>query len=557
MSLRPTDIAPRKGSTSTSILSPVPRVGVQLHTKSGTLSEQQEFPPAPAPAPCTPTFDLTEGIYDAVSIDPTSMPFANELDGLGIRVFYKKLNGQWKPWLVETRSALLRSINVRGYGLYAASNFTGPSDSATRMAPRPGQTIGYYQEGARSIASDVDADSLRRVASEFVARGKDKLVIIKQRGSSQFELFDGDSPRGPDFPTFHYINDARNLARSNNVELNDTGMLRATRNIPAVNWDASTLRDFGFQAELSFSYGKAYWDSQMAVGREDQPVLLEGPFLSAVDEVFSHLSLRKLVGIGCDAGKQPCRRSSRLQSEVDLFTSVPDLNAVERDGNGRVVYVDLADGTTDSMSALQARLKTIQPSQAQLLRMPLINRSRALVEVDDQTALIFFRAWMLTILGSGSSMGDAMRELIAPLGQRILLLGGHFICPRVTEYEPRILPQEPHTDVGITGEVIGIGLHVQGEPMRTLLDPHATLDSDGNVQGGTGFRQASTPAFAFETGAVHAGPGVPYVAGPYPRFITNRIFFLLCSAELPPARIAKHRADNGLLGCANLVLTKA
>jgi hypothetical protein len=534
----------------------VPRLGVQLHTKSGTSSEQQEFPPAPSPAPCTPVFDVTEGIYDVVSIDPTIVPFANELDGLGIRVFYKKLNdGKWKPWLVETRSALLRSINVRGYGIYAASNFTGPSDSATRMAPRPGQTIGYYQEGACSIASDVDADSLRRVASEFVARGKDKLVIIKQRGSSRFELFDGDSPRGPDFPTFHYINDALNIARSNNVELNDTGMLRATRNIPAVNWDASTLGDFGFQAELSFSYGKAYWDSQMAVGREDQPILLEGRLLSAVDEVFSHLSLRKLVAIGCDAGKQPCRRSSRLQPEA--FAPVPDLNAVERDGNGRVVYVDLAVGTTDSMSALQAQLKTIQPSQAQLLRMPLINRSRVLVEVDDQTALNFFQVWMLDILGSASDMGDAIRELVAPLGQQILLLGGHFISPRVTEYEPRILPQTPHTDVGITGEVIGIGLHVQGEPMRTLLDPHATLDSDGNVQGGTGFRQASTPAFAFETGAVHAGPGVPHVAGPYPRFITNRIFFLMCSAELPPARIAKHRADNGLLGSANLVFTKA
>ena len=257
------------------------------------------------------------------------------------------------------------------------------------------------------------------------------------------------------------------------------------------------------------------------------------------------------LAIGCNSpGKQPCRRSARLQPEAS--TPIEDLSAVERDGDGRVVYVNLVDGTTALMSALQTRLTTIQPSQAQLLRLPLINQSRVLVEVEDQMALDFFQAWMLDILGSNSSTGDALRELFTPLGQQVLLLGGHFICPRITEYEPRILPQTPHTDVGTRGEVIGIGLHTQGEPMRTLLDSHATLDSDGNVQSGTGFRQANTPAFAFETGAVHGGPGVPHVPGPYPRFLTDRVFFLLCSADLPPAQVAKHRADNGLVGRANL-----
>ena len=50
---------------------------------------------------------------------------------------------------------------------------------------------------------------------------------------------------------------------------------------------------------------------------------------------------------------------------------------------------------------------------------------------------------------------SALRQLLEPLGSRILLLGAHFICPRVTEYEPRI----------------AVGLHHQGEPMNTLLDP--------------------------------------------------------------------------------------
>ena len=88
--------------------------------------------------------------------------------------------------------------------------------------------------------------------------------------------------------------------------------------------------------------------------------------------------------------------------------------------------------------------------------------------------------------------------------------------------------------------------------MNTLLDPLATLDTSGEVQGGSGFRRAHTSVFAFETAAVHAGPGVPHVEGPYPRFLTSRIFFLLAPADLDPSKIAKHRADNGLAGAANL-----
>ena len=199
------------------------------------------------------------------------------------------------------------------------------------------------------------------------------------------------------------------------------------------------------------------------------------------------------------------------------------------------------------MQALQARLSAIQPTTRTLERLPLINRSRALVEVEDRMALDLFQSWLMTTAIEGA-MGEALRRLLQPLGNRILLLGAHFICPRVTECEPRILPQQPHTDVGTRGE----GLHLQGVPMDTLLDPHATLDTSGEVQGGSGFRRAHTSVFAFETAAVHAGPGVPHVDGPYPRFVTSRIFFLLASADLDPSKIAKHRADNGLAGAANL-----
>ena len=85
-------------------------------------------------------------------------------------------------------------------------------------------------------------------------------------------------------------------------------------------------------------------------------------------------------------------------------------------------------------------------------------------------ALDMFKSWVLAT-ASNSSMSGALRQLLQPLGSRILLLGAHFICPRVTEYEPRI----------------SVGLHHQGEPMNTLLDPIATLDTSGS-----GFRRADT-----------------------------------------------------------------
>ena len=269
--------------------------------------------------------------------------------------------------------------------------------------------------------------------------------------------------------------------------------------------------------------------------------------MTSPTSLLPHLSN---LSIGCS--KRPCRRSSRLRSQSETpADTIPNLAPIERDGSGRVVYVDLVNGmdtATDYMHALQARLKEIEPSNTDLQRMPLINRSRVLVEVEDTDALSIFRSWVLFLL----NVGNAFRELVAPLGTRMLLLGGHFICPRVTEYEPRIIQQMPHTDVGAAGEVIGIGLNIEGETMRTLLDPYASLDADGTVQAGTGFRQANTPAFAFETGAVHAGPGKSYVPGPYPRFLTDRVFFLLCSAKLPPARVAKHRVDNALAGRTDL-----
>ena len=339
-------------------------------------------------------------------------------------------------------------------------------------------------------------------------------------------------------PLLHRVNDPRGTPLAPRCTVSEFGLFRAARDIPPLDW----TRPLSEQAasELSFEYGDEYWGTHDMLGTADLPLDVG---LSAVDTSFSKLGLN----IGAGESKRPRRSQSAA-----MAPPAPNLSPVEADRAGTVVYVDLQPGGEDpSLQALRTRLSVVQPTARVLERLPLINRSRVLVEVEDRMALDLFQSWLLTTATNGA-MGEALRRLFQPLGSRILLLGAHFICPRVTEYEPRILPQQPHTDVGTRGEVMAVGLHLQGQPMNTLLDPLATLDTSGEVQDGGGFRRAHTSVFVFETAAVHAGPGVPHVEGPYPRFLTSRTFFLLASADLDPSKIAKHRSDNGLAGAANL-----
>jgi len=207
----------------------------------------------------------------------------------------------------------------------------------------------------------------------------------------------------------------------------------------------------------------------------------------------------------------------------------------------------------ERLKALLASLLASQPSERVLDRLTPINRGRLLVEIDDEATLACFTAW-LRAAATSESTGPALRRLLEPLGRLVRVLGGQWIVPKATEYEPRIAPQTPHTDVDTKGEVIAIAINVRGHEMGTLIDAKAHIGESGHVRDGSGFGRASTPIFAYDTGAVHGGPGAAHVDGPYPRYFVERAFVLLCSAELDPARVAKHRADNGLRGAADVVI---
>ena len=529
-------------SRSQASLQSVLRAGLHHHMSTGVQPDDNASTPpllphlsnlGPPPAMPPPThIGERGGPWDSAALDPTFHPALQTALPMTI-VYNRDEHLGWLPYLLVAESTLLHRAGVsRGLGVYALTRFKGPRELTQRRVE--GDEIGYY--GGLVVASAPTQREADQRAQTFVRQGRQYLLTMRVQGHLGWHIVDGAQQSV--LPLLHRVNDPRNTPFAPRCTVSEYGLFRAARDIPPLDWARPLSEQVA--SELSFEYGGGYWQTHDMLGTADLPLDVG---LSKVDTLFSKLGLN----IGAGESKRP-RRSHAAAAAPPA----PNLSAVEVDGAGTVVYVDLqARGEDLPLQALRARLSTVKPTIHALERLPLINRSRVLVEVEDQIALELFRSWLLTA-ASNSEVGEGLKRLLQPLGNRILLLGAHFICPRVTEYEPRILPQTPHTDVGTRGEVIAVGLHTQDEPMNTLIDTHATLDTGGEVQGGSGFRRAHTSVFAFETAAVHAGPGVPHVEGPYPRFLTSRVFFLLASADLDPAEIAKHRADNGLVGAANL-----
>ena len=126
------------------------------------------------------------------------------------------------------------------------------------------------------------------------------------------------------------------------------------------------------------------------------------------------------IGSDADTGKQ-LRRSGRLTGPPEP-PQPPVLENVEMDREGRVVYVDLEPRGEDRMlQALRHHLSAAQPTPHVLERLPLINRNRVLVEIEDRVALDLFQAWLLGSALKGP-MGEALGNLFGPLDRRILLL---------------------------------------------------------------------------------------------------------------------------------------
>ena len=273
--------------------------------------------------------------------------------------------------------------------------------------------------------------------------------------------------------------------------------------------------------------------------------------------VFLPMNLLAALNIGC-ASSSGSKRRTRSQGETPgedaQRRGPPPLEATARDPSGRLVYVDMRNREPDLdpiFEALRGRLLAVQPPDDSVMRYgKRINENRFLWQVTDAMAIDLFTE-LLVRTANDPCVGSAFRELLSPLGDRIKFLGAHFICGRLTEATPLILPQKLHRDVDQPGEVIAIALHLENLPMGTLIAAGAADVDESNPH----LAAANTGVFGFDTYVVHGGPpgSTKLHRGP-PRLVKNRVFLMICSESLPEERVASHREANDFRNIPNVII---
>lgn len=218
---------------------------------------------------------------------------------------------------------------------------------------------------------------------------------------------------------------------------------------------------------------------------------------------------------------------------------VASLGPVVVTSDQRIVYVDLEREDDERLEALRANLASTKPPIRVLERLPPINKNRLLVEIDAPETLSIFVSWLMHT----SAQNPVFKTMLRQFGGRLLLLGAHWIIPKATEFQPSVLPQALHTDVSGAGQVLAVAMSVDGSKLGTLIDGEGSSE----VTGENKVKQAATSIFCYDSNTVHGGPGKK-LDPPYPKYLTNRVFFLLTPAEMSPNALAIHRRDNGLRG---------
>lgn len=283
------------------------------------------------------SFKVDEAIYDIVRIDGSTLPVAGELDGEPVELVYKKMGSRWERWVVITRSALLRRLGLPGRGVYAWRSMKGPSEAW--LNSRKGTTIGYYQEGAHAIDCDLDEFELDDRARFWIERGRDKLLIAKPDGETHFYLFDGDSPRGGQFPPWYSINDCRGTGRTQNVELLPNGQLRTRRNIRGIDETSAMLAEWEW-SELCFDYKAGFWKNVDRGARPDKPIVIDDsepvPIdrsidwlcdLAAARLAFTETGVKRPRGDGDEGDEDDAEDAPRWNPYEDPLGAMANANA--------------------------------------------------------------------------------------------------------------------------------------------------------------------------------------------------------------------------------------
>jgi len=166
------------------------------------------------------------------------------IDGEEVRLVSRRKENRYSRWLVAAPSCALRSLGLPGDGIYAARRFTA------------GQMLGEY--GGREVCRCPDGDVLPQDAARvdrLLHQGHNKLLMHRTAAPGEWVVVDGEGG-GP--PYLQLTNDPRGTGRGANVQLTDTGWIRATQEIPAFD-PARTLAE-NAASEILLTYGDGYWE---------------------------------------------------------------------------------------------------------------------------------------------------------------------------------------------------------------------------------------------------------------------------------------------------------
>ena len=206
--------------------------------------------------------------WSAAQISLEDFPFATDL-GAPFKsgyVVYRFAKSVWVPHFLVMQSAVLKSVGVRGFGLYPLKHFAGPR--TTTFGEVDGEALGLYTGKTVLRSADTDSDLIPDVIEKLVQRGSDKLLHVQQKGGG-FEVVSGDG-----VPFLWRMNDATGIPnRENNVKFTKFGTARALvplRPLPPLE-RIGTLNQAATY-ELLVDYGLDFWKLQTLVGTKEFPL---------------------------------------------------------------------------------------------------------------------------------------------------------------------------------------------------------------------------------------------------------------------------------------------
>ena len=202
-------------------------------------------------------------IWYVEHLDDPKYDFLRCNEGKKARIVYKVCDCILKPWVMVAKSALLQSICLDGYGLYAMKNFK--ARRKTTIGYTKPEVIGTYGGIVRAVYTGKEEDDKEqeRNINKLVTRDKrDSMLLMKNvLGHTGWSVVDG----GHEYEQPPFLNRMNNPRKTNirtNVKFNENGGVEVTQYITGIEFDELTTLDSIAKSEILIGYGSYYWPKE-------------------------------------------------------------------------------------------------------------------------------------------------------------------------------------------------------------------------------------------------------------------------------------------------------